>query len=386
MPRAALPLVLLAACYQSPSADPTTATTTTTANATTTAPIDASTTTTPTTSDLSESTAPETTAAPTSSSTSTTADATTGPLPPPVCDCYAGDGPYCGHGVADHATESDCIVPELASHEDDILSCSDGAWTVGDECPADCVPTTPGEADACQLPVCDCFVKEAWCGSGAAEHGLTLDPPCRVPLVPAHNDDILGCDGDEWIVKEKCALGCHEEELGTPDSCNDDSEYRLPFECGTKQTVSQANNGSSHQGSQYYAWDFAMPRGTPVHAARAGKIAYLEVRSPKGSPCYDPDGLLEQCHNKANFIGVRHNDDTVALYMHLREMNVELGDSVAQGDHIAWSGNSGYTSGPHLHFQLQNDCGIWFCESVPVKFADAPGLAKNDKPTSGNCP
>ena len=53
---------------------------------------------------------------------------------------------------------------------------------------------------------------------------------------------------------------------------------------------------------------------------------------------------------------------------------------------IGRSGNSGYTSGPHLHIQLQNDCGIWFCQSVPLKFADAPKLAKGDKPTSGNCP
>ena len=129
-----------------------------------------------------------------------------------------------------------------------------------------------------------------------------------------------------------------------------------------------------------------MPKGTPVHAARGGKVAYLEVRSPPGSVCYDPPGLLEQCHNKANFIGVRHNDGTVALYMHLREMKVKLGATVTQGQLIALSGNTGYTSGPHLHFQLQNDCGIWFCSSVPVKFADAPKLAKGASAKSGNCP
>jgi murein DD-endopeptidase MepM/ murein hydrolase activator NlpD len=171
-----------------------------------------------------------------------------------------------------------------------------------------------------------------------------------------------------------------------PDSCNDDSDYKLPYACGDAFTCSQANFGSSHQCSQAYAWDFAMPRGTPVHAARGGTIAYLEVRSPNGSQCYDPPGLLEACHNKANFIGIKHADGTVALYMHLQEMKVQKGDVVQQGQLIALSGNSGYTSGPHLHFQLQNDCGIWFCSSVPVSFADAPGLAKNDKVTSGNCP
>ena len=302
----------------------------------------------------------------------------------PLCPCYAGDGPYCAAGVSDYAGEAGCEVPLAAERPGDLLDCADGAWSVGAACALGCESTVPGESDACLLPLCECFVKVAWCGAGAA--GLGLDPPCRVPLVPEHNDDILGCDGAEWIVKQACEEGCHENELGVPDSCNDDSLYRLPYACGAAFTCSQANFGSSHQGSQAYAWDFAMPKGTPVHASRGGVVAYLEMRSPPGSPCYDPPGLLELCHNKANFIGVRHADGTVALYMHLREFSVKKGDVVAQGQKIALSGNSGYTSGPHLHFQLQNDCGIWFCPSVPVKFADAPKLAKGVAAKSGNCP
>lgn len=318
--------------------------------------------------------------------TGTSGDASSGSSEPLACDCYAGDGPYCGHDVAAHAEALGCEVAALQGHTGDILGCKDGVWEVKEMCVAGCEATAPGESDVCTLPDCECFVKEAWCGSGAAKYGLGLDPPCRVPLVPQHNDDILGCDGEKWVVKQSCAKGCHEEMVGVPDSCNDDSAYRLPYACGSSQTCSQGNFGSSHQGSQAYAWDFAMPKGTPVHAARGGKIAYLEVRSPPGSACYDPPGLLEQCHNKANFIGIRHNDGTVALYMHLREMKVKLGATVTQGQLIALSGNTGYTSGPHLHFQLQNDCGIWFCSSVPVKFSDAPKLAKGSSAKSGNCP
>ncbi|MDC0667873.1 phosphodiester glycosidase family protein [Nannocystis radixulma] len=347
------------------------------------------------TSDMPESTGgPATGAEPTTTPTTTTTTATTTTgldtgttgAPPATCPCFGGDGPYCGHGVAVEADAAGCEVAVLAGHEGDILHCEAGEWSLGATCEAGCEVTAPGEADACLLPVCACFVKEAWCGSGAAAHGLTLDPPCTVPLVPEHNNDILGCDGETWIVKQMCEKGCHEEMVGVPDSCNDDSDYKLPYACGDAFTCSQANFGSSHQGSQAYAWDFAMPKGTPVHAARGGTIAYLEMRSPAGSQCYDPPGLLEACHNKANFIGIKHADGTVALYMHLREMKVQKGDVVQQGQLIALSGNSGYTSGPHLHFQLQNDCGIWFCSSVPVSFADAPGLAKNDSVASGNCP
>ena len=317
---------------------------------------------------------------------SSAAETSTTAAVPIGCPCYEGEGPYCGLGVAEHVASAGCEVAALAGHEGDILKCAGGEWSVKTSCTAGCEVTAPGDADTCALPVCDCFVKEAWCGSGAAKHGLTLDPPCRVPLVPEHNNDILGCDGAKWIVKQACEKGCHEEMVGVADSCNSDSDYKLPYACNTSQTCSQANFGSSHQGSQAYAWDFAMAKGTPVHAARAGTIKYLEIRSPPGSQCYDPPGVLEACHNKANFIGVRHSDGTVALYMHLREMKVKKGDVVTQGQLIALSGNSGYTSGPHLHFQLQNDCGIWFCNSVPVSFADAPKLAKGAKAQSGNCP
>ncbi len=386
----------LAACSED-GRDPSTQTTPSTSSATSatsnlssTGDAGVTSTAAPTTGDLPESTGSST--GPGTSSGiggepgSTGGSSGTTAAPAELCGCFAGEGPYCGHAVAEQVMTAGCDVPVLAGHEGDILRCEGDEWTVDAACAAGCEATAPGEADVCALPDCECFVKEAWCGSGAAEHGLTLDPPCRVPLVPEHNGDILGCDGAAWIVQQACDKGCHEEMLGVADSCNDDAAYRLPWKCDTKQTCSQGNNGSSHQGSQKYAWDFAMPKGTAVHAARGGVVAYLEMRSPPGSTCYDPPGIVEACHNKANFIGIRHNDGTVALYMHLREMKVKKGATVAQGQLIGLSGNSGYTSGPHLHFQLQNDCGIWFCSSVPVKFADAPKLAKGSTPTSGNCP
>lgn len=66
-------------------------------------------------------------------------------------------------------------------------------------------------------PTCTCFVQQAWCGSGVAKEAAKL--ACTVPLLPAHADDILGCSGGTWIVKENCALGCIESAKGTPDVC-----------------------------------------------------------------------------------------------------------------------------------------------------------------------
>src|SRR5262249_28447301 len=63
-------------------------------------------------------------------------------------------------------------------------------------------------------------VRVSWCGASAARHGLGLSPPCRVPLVPEHDSDILGCDSrGNWIVLTACAHGCQENPDGTPDSC-----------------------------------------------------------------------------------------------------------------------------------------------------------------------
>lgn len=67
------------------------------------------------------------------------------------------------------------------------------------------------------LPVCDCFVKEAWCGSGVQKKAASLG--CTVPLLPAHADDILACPGGKWAVKEACAVGCIEAPAGTADAC-----------------------------------------------------------------------------------------------------------------------------------------------------------------------
>jgi len=82
------------------------------------------------------------------------------------------------------------------------------------------VPNADAATEPPALPECPCFVRAAWCGESAAAHGLTLDPPCRVPLVPEHADDVLGCDGDRWVVQAVCAAGCYSAPSGTPDSCN----------------------------------------------------------------------------------------------------------------------------------------------------------------------
>jgi murein DD-endopeptidase MepM/ murein hydrolase activator NlpD len=77
---------------------------------------------------------------------------------------------------------------------------------------------------------------------------------------------------------------------------------------------------------------------------------------------------------RANFIRVLHSDGTMALYAHLQENGVLVkpGQSVSLGQHIAYSGNTGFTSGPHLHFALQMNTGMRLV-SIPFRMVGPGG-------------
>ena len=151
--------------------------------------------------------------------------------------------------------------------------------------------------------------------------------------------------------------------IGTPTAINksDTGELQIPFR--GKFRVTQANGGSfSHRGPKnFYAIDVAMPIGTPIYAARAGKVVDMKMYFTKS-------GLDPAAHGKANYIRLRHDDGTMTVYVHLKPNSerVKLGDYVGGGEQIAESGNTGYTSGPHLHFAVQRNNGI-ATVSIPFK-------------------
>ena len=122
--------------------------------------------------------------------------------------------------------------------------------------------------------------------------------------------------------------------------------YRLPFEAGRSYRVAQGYNGTrTHEGRDQYAVDFAMRKGTPVCAARAGVVVSLKESSKLG-------GSDEKFTDESNYVCVLHQDGTVAEYHHLHYdgVLVEIGQQVEAGQRIALSGNTGYSTGPHLHF------------------------------------
>ena len=68
-------------------------------------------------------------------------------------------------------------------------------------------------------------------------------------------------------------------------------------------------------------------------------------------------------------IRILHDDGTYAIYAHLNTNSIRVrpGDRVERGEYIADSGNTGFSSGPHLHFAVVRNTGMAI-ESLPVVF------------------
>lgn len=126
----------------------------------------------------------------------------------------------------------------------------------------------------------------------------------------------------------------------------DETRYRLPFQKGETHRVSQGYEGHwSHWGQDRYAVDFAMPEGMTVCAAREGVVVDLKESSQAGGPD-------KKYKDEDNYVSIAHADGTIGEYHHLKYEGVlvEIGDRVTVGQAIALSGNTGYSTHPHLHF------------------------------------
>jgi murein DD-endopeptidase MepM/ murein hydrolase activator NlpD len=154
-------------------------------------------------------------------------------------------------------------------------------------------------------------------------------------------------------------------KLGSNCARHDDSYiYQLPYAPGNKFKVTQGYNGKfSHTGSNEYAIDWDMPEGTLVTAARGGVVVRVKDDSDKGGPSMAYDRFN-------NYVLIRHDDGTLGHYCHLQKggVLVRAGQKVETGDVIAHSGNTGFSSGPHLHFCVFKAKDGRTRLSIPTKF------------------
>lgn len=143
-----------------------------------------------------------------------------------------------------------------------------------------------------------------------------------------------------------------------------------PFAAGESWPVSQGFGGDkTHHGKDSeYAIDIVMPVGTEVLAARDGVVMDVEDDFNRGGTD------MEKFAHKANHVRLLHDDGTMTLYAHLdlASVRVRPGGQVRAGQVLARSGNTGYTSGPHLHFVVQQNTGMELV-SLPFRFYQPGG-------------
>jgi murein DD-endopeptidase MepM/ murein hydrolase activator NlpD len=168
--------------------------------------------------------------------------------------------------------------------------------------------------------------------------------------------------------------------FGDPDAKPRRYAYRLPYKAGKTFSVLQGFHGTfSHRGSNEYAVDFDCPVATPVVAARPGIVVAANAAA-QGSGT-TPD-FLE--YRRTNFVLVLHEDGTLGEYMHLAPsgVKVSVGQRVNRGDELALSGNTGYSSTPHLHFQVMT-AGVDGVSAQSFPFELAVGPRKDEAPVQG---
>jgi murein DD-endopeptidase MepM/ murein hydrolase activator NlpD len=199
-----------------------------------------------------------------------------------------------------------------------------------------------------------------------------------VMTMPIHRTSLALALGfallDATVLCAIVSCGGSPESPNTPSgpSCLDraifgdsaQSLYVLPYPVGTEYLVLQSycTPGGSH--SNQLAYDFEMPIGTPVTAARGGVVVYVV------------DTYLDADRDTShfNYIFIQHDDGTVAFYAHfqLHSIVVRQNDRVETGQFIANSGSSG-TPVADLHFGVYQSWPVRDGYDLPVNFRNAQG-------------
>ncbi|MFO0762818.1 MAG: M23 family metallopeptidase [Byssovorax sp.] len=255
-------------------------------------------------------------------------------VPPPADPCASaqfGNGAYCGGTLT-------------GGDPNALYNCQNGATAGKQDCANGCKVNPPGVADACNPAGDPC--QNANSGNGAY---------CGASLGSGDPNTLYNCQNQATASSTMCPNGCQVNPPGVADACK-------PGGGGTccvqhppgvlTQAYSACGGGGSH-----YGIDYGTAIGTPIYAGIAGTV----VGSALGFPnCYN-NGCSADCWNAFNYVKIKSDcgdpgdggKDFYLYYLHINDLAPGIGNGshVDQGQLVAYSGNSGCSSGPHIHIE-----------------------------------
>ncbi|WP_149831162.1 M23 family metallopeptidase [Streptomyces tailanensis] len=141
-------------------------------------------------------------------------------------------------------------------------------------------------------------------------------------------------------VAAAAAGGAQAASTGTVQAAAKKSASWVSPVKGYKLSARYAQSGSMWA-AKHSGQDFAVKSGTSVVAAHGGTVVKAGGNGAGDGPAY------------GNAVVIKHGNGTFSQYAHLSKVNVSVGQIVKTGQRIALSGNTGNSSGPHLHFEIR---------------------------------